>query len=185
MKTIDEIKKEYEGFQIKSDFVTSKDELIAFLSVGIDDTYDIEKDNNKEIKLNKIAEIEARIRNIFFFIFEEEEVDFYAEDNSILSECNKLVYYYRSLYERIIELATDDNYLELLKLVDFATEYYNSHIDYFDYQRDKLETILKGFSMYNPSKQDNRSVLEEFIDEKLSVYDPNKQLVKRSSNGKN
>lgn len=185
MKTIEEIREEYKDFEIESSFITNAEELVAFLMVGIDDTYEIERDNNKEIRYNKMAEVEARIRNIFFFLFEEEEVEFYDEDNALLLECNKLVDYYRNLYQRIIDVADNDNYLELVKLVDFATKYYNEHIDYFDYQRDRLESLLKGFSMYNPKYQDNRDVIKRFMDEKLSIYkSSNKELV-RSIDGKN
>ena len=179
MKTVKDIEKEYEGFQIKSNFIKSCEDLVAFLLVGIDDTYEIEKFNKKEILYNKFAQLETRIKNFIFLIFDMEEIDLFDEDNELLEESNKLVENYRETCERVIDVANDENYLELIKLIDFCTEYYNKHIDYFEFERDVLEMSLKGISMYNPKYEDNRKVVEEFVDKKLSVYTNNKQLVKK------
>jgi len=179
MKTIEDIEKEYEGFQVKSDFITSLDEFVAFLLVGIDDTLEIEKDNRKEIRYNNIAKIESRIKNAIMFMFDCEEVNILDEDNEILGEISSLTGSYRSMYETMIDIADENNYQELVKLVDFATEYYNQHIDYFESQRDSLEMALRGISMYNPRYHDDRKVINEFINKKLSFYSNKTQLVKK------
>lgn len=177
MKSIQEIEKEYEGFTPVSTFIKNTDELVAFLDVGIDDTKYIEKDYIKEIRENKRSQFDAKIRNFFFFIFEQEEVEFYDEDNEILFSLRDLVLKYRALYERMKAIATEENREELIKLVDFLTKYYNEHIDYFENERDRLELSYKGISMYNPTKKDNRKVIEEFADKVLSHLETNKSKI--------
>lgn len=174
MKTLEEIEKEYEGFTPVSTFVTNRDELITFLGVGIDDTIEIERDYIKELRENKKDQIDAKIRNFFFFIFEQEEVEFYDEDNELIKELRCLVLKYRELYERMISIATDSNAQELVKLVDFLTKYYNDHIDYFEDERDRLELWYKGIRMYNSRHQDNRKVIDEFADKKLAELEDKK-----------
>lgn len=179
MKTITELKEEYEKFEIKSKHVNSLEEFLAFIIIGIDDTYEIENDYKKEIKENKRWQLSAKIRNFFNFIFEEEEESFYDYDNNILEELTLLVLKYQSYFKKIAELANKDNYEELLKLTDFLTEYYNKEIDYYEYRRDKLEMELKGLCFSNSRYEDNQKVIDEFANNKLSNLEKASQKVYR------
>ena len=179
MKTLEEIEEEYKNFQLKSDFIKSGEDLSLFLLVGVEDTYAIEDDNNKEIRANNRNKTLAKVGQFLLFSDDNSDVDFFEQDNEILFEINKLTEDYRNMYLRIIDLATDDNYSELTKLVDFCTEYYNYHIDYFESERDALEMYMKGICMCNPKYSDNRTVINEFVDKKLRVYDKGKVLEKK------
>ena len=75
------------------------------------------------------------------------------------------------IYKRLIVLADDDNYMELLKLIDFASIYYDSNIEYFEYLRDCLEMNLKGYSMCNSRYSDTREEFGKFVDKKISEYE--------------
>ena len=112
MKTITELKEEYEKFEIKSKHVNSLEEFLAFIIIGIDDTYEIENDYKKEIKENKRWQLSAKIRNFFNFIFEEEEESFYDYDNNILEELTLLdnpINIEKPNYKKIIREITSKN----------------------------------------------------------------------------
>lgn len=174
MKTLEEIEQEYAKFTPVSTFITNRDGLITFLGVGIGDTLEIERDYIKELRKNKKDQLDAKIRKFFFFIFEQEEVEFYDEDNEVIKELRCLVLKYRELFERMISIATESNFQELVKLADFLTMYYNEHIDYFEEERDRIELQYKGIIMYNSRHQDNRKVIEEFTDKKLNELEDKK-----------
>lgn len=168
MKKLQEIEAEYKDYKPKTEVVTNLDEFLSYIEIGIDDTDEYQKDYEKELKENKRWALEAKIRNFFFFIFQEEDTDFYTEDDRILQECIDYTKLFRTYYERIKQLANGENFAELLKLVDFSTDYYNSQMDYYDYLRDRLEMIMKGFSLYNPNYDDSKEAFTTFMSQKLS-----------------
>lgn len=178
MKTIEEIEKEYETFQIKSTNIDTLKKFIAFISDGIGTIDEEKRIIATELKTNKKMQLEAKIRNFFFFIFEEEDVDFYDEDNIILDEMLDFILTYEAYFLRIKELAAEDNFSELTRLVDFATKYYNENIDYLENKRDALEYIYKGISYYNMSQEDYREVFREFIEKKLAEFKTSKAVEK-------
>ena len=175
MKTLEDIEKEYGEFEIKSNFVSNFDELITFLEIGLDDTFENEKDYVRELRENRRWRIDALVRNFFFFLFEEEDVEFYDYDNQILKDAIQMIREYRSLFTRMLVVASEENRLELIKLVDFLGDYYNRHVDYFDHRRDQLEMAFRGFQMYNSKYEDNREVVYQFADKKICALEGKKK----------
>ena len=175
MKTLEDIKKEYESYEKKTDVVTNLDEFLSFIEIGIDDTDEYQQDYEKELKENKRWKLEAQIRNFFFFIFAEEEVDLYDEDTSILKDCISYTEKMREFYKRIQSVATEENFDELTRLVDFSCDYYYAQTDYYDYLRDKLELISKGIQLYNPRYEDSRVPFTKFMEEKIKGFERKKQ----------
>lgn len=169
MKTKEQLIKEYKDYQMKSDFVTSLEEFENFIDIGIDDVEEELAVIKKEKRENKRWQIDAKIRNFLFFIFEEEEVEFYDEDNKILEESRSLVNQYKDYFEKIKQLATEENFEKLVKLVDFSADYYNEHIDYLENKRDCLEYYYKGLNFVNNRYEDNRRVVDEFIQDKIDT----------------
>lgn len=185
MKTIAQIEEEYKDYKAKTQVVKNLDEFLTYIEIGIDDTEEYQRDYEKELKENKRWALEAKVRNCFFFIFQEEDVDFYEEDDKILEACISYTREFGEFYRKIQSIATKENFEELLKLVDFSTEYYSNQMDYYDYLRDKLETIMKGFQLFNPNYEDSREAFTEFMQKqllKLGVNSPKEkgsQYVKR------
>ncbi len=177
MKTINELEVEYNNFEIQNTHVKSLEDFLLFIAIGIDDTYAIEKDYKIEKRENKKWQLAAKIRNFFNFIFQEEEESFYDEDNNILNELTDLILKYRTYYEKMIEIANQDNFEELVKLTDFLSEYYGKEIDYYEYRRDKLEMNLKGLNFYNSKYEDNQKVIDEFTNKKLEKLSKSYQKV--------
>ena len=86
---------------------------------------------------------------------------------------------YRSLFYRLVLIASEDSRLEIVKLVDFLGEYYNQHVDYFDHRRDQLEMAFRGFQMYNSKYEDNREVVYQFADKKISELEERLEKLNR------
>jgi len=168
MKKIEEIEKEYASFRIKSSFVKNKEEFEAFIQVGIDDIDDAEVSYKKELRENRLWQLEAKIRNFFFFLFQQEEEQLYSYDNDILKEVIKLTEKYKKYYQRAKELVNDHNFLELTKFIDFISDYYSRHMEYFEFSRDQLDAQAMGFNLYNPKMEDNRKIVDMFVESKLS-----------------
>lgn len=190
MKTLEQIEKEYQSFKPSSTHITSLKEFIAFIEVGIDDTYDIKKEAKKEIRLDRKYLLETKIRNFIIFLMAQEEVDFYEDDIDIMLEQIDLVNQYREMFMRMLLVSSEENVRELVKLTDFASVYYGQHIDYLEYQRDRLEMRLKGFSLLNPKLEDNREVISEFVNQKLTILEEKekekqKQYWKAKQNDRN
>ena len=179
MKTLEHIEEEYRKFNLKSYFVTNLDELVTFLEIGLDDTFENEKDYLRELRENRRWKIDAVVRNFFFFLFEEEDVEFYDYDNQILKDVIRMIREYRSLFYRLVLIASEDSRLEIVKLVDFLGEYYNQHVDYFDHRRDQLEMAFRGFQMYNSKYEDNREVVYQFADKKISELEERLEKLNR------
>ena len=80
------------------------------------------------------------------------------------------------------ETVTEDNYMDLFKLVEFSTIYYGDAIDYFDFKRDRLEMALKGLYMCNSRYEDNTAKFYEFAYENIKKYEDNKEKEKSITN---
>lgn len=174
MKKIEEIKKEYEVYPVKTKEVTSLEEFLSFIEIGLDDTDEYQHDYEKELKENKRWKLEAKIRNFFFFIFATEETELYDEDSAILEDCISYTEKFREFYQRIQSIASEDNYQELTRLVDFSCDYYSAQTDYYDYLRDQLDMIVRGIQMYNPKYEDTRESFLAFMEEKIQEQEAKK-----------
>ena len=171
MKTIEQVEEEYSNFHSKSKDVTNLGEFNTYLEIGMDDCDERIKDLEREKRQNKLYELEGKFRNFFFFIFDEEDIDFYEEDNKLLDKFISLQKVYKDYFESVKFIARDYNYKELLKFVDFIVLHYNEQIDYIEYLRDSLEYKYKGVSFYNPNKENNNEVMIQFIYDKMKKFE--------------
>ena len=178
MKTINEIKEEYKEYKTKSTFVNTLEDFIAFLDVGIDEADVGISDFTTEIHENKKWQVAAFFRNMFPFIFQEEDIEFYDYDNKLLLEGVASSANQKQYFEVMKNVATEDNYKELLRLTDFASDYYNSFIDYIESSRDILEMKFKGYTMYNSRCTDNREPFHKFFIEEINKLTPHKVVEK-------
>lgn len=182
MKSVEEIEDEYNLFNRKTTFVNTYKDFISFMYLGIKETHEIEKDFKREIRKNNLDIVKAKIKNTL--LSQKNDIEYYEYDNGLMSELNTMILNYREIYVNIIHIATEDNYMELLKVMDFLTYYYKEHIKYYEHKRDKLEMYIKGISFSDSRYEDNQDVLYKFIDKKLTeIYTKQngKILVKNSS----
>ena len=179
MKTIENLENEYEKFVIKSDFVKTYKDFIAFMYLSLEETYSIEQDYKREMKTIKKDEFRAKLGNKL--LFQNNDLSFYKYDREIILELTDMIFKYREFYERVLSVSNEDNYLKLVKLVDFINKYYDEHIYLYEFRRDRLEMYLKGIDMSNSKYEDNREVLYEFADKKINVFDKEKVYSKKVS----
>lgn len=183
MKKLEEIEKEYKGYKAKSTIVNSLEEFITFIEVLLGDIGNSQELTKQEIKNNKRWKFETTVRNYFLVLINQREVEVYDEDTRILKELDKLDEEYEEYFERIKLLATEENYKELLRLADFADDYYKGHMEFFENQREMLELELRGIHMFHPSYEDNRKAFREFMKKHLKDFETgnkhHKQYVKK------
>ena len=178
MKSIERIKKEYENYKPRTDFLHSVGDLTAFLEVGIDDLEESIEELKQQIQDNKGQKIEAAIRNFLFIIFGEEDLDFYDEDSKIVEEQIALSIQFIQYFETIQSLAMEGDLSEWIRLSDFITDHYNQNFDYLEAERDSLELSLKGISSFNPKYEDSRESFSTFFEEETTRLSPKKTVEK-------
>lgn len=166
MKTIEEIEKEYQTYEIKTvESAKSLDEFMVYLRSAILDTCDAMTTAIKEIRTNKKIKIVASILNVF--LFRDEDTQIFDDDNKIVQEEYDLSLTYKGYFESLEDIVTEENYRELLRLADFSVEYYNDHVSYLEVKRDKIDTSDKSYNVHDYRYSDNRKVFDEFFCKKL------------------
>lgn len=162
-----ELQEEYNTFTKNTTEVESLEDFYLFLKeVGQGFKAD-KKFLQKELRENSRWRLEAEIRNFFFFLFEEEEVELYAEDDAIVKEGMTWIQILQTYLEKIASIATEENYGELTKLVDFSIVYYEKELAYYDHLRDDLEIMARGYHVLNSKYQDIREPFLNFLAEKV------------------
>jgi flagellin-specific chaperone FliS len=180
MKTIEEIENEYKEFVPVSNFVDSLEEFNAFIDVGILDTIEQREELKEEIRVNKKEEIKTQIINLFSILFNTVYyIDLYQKDNELIYEIIDLIDSYKNNFIRIKREACEDNYKELVKLIDFSCVYFNNHIDYYDDKRATLEFELKGIGYSNCKYENNIKVFQEFFDKKINELCKKQEKIKK------
>ncbi len=174
---IEIIKEEYRRFIPQNKNITSKEELLTYLQIGIDDIEESILGCKEEQRLNKKEQLHAKIRNFFFFLFEQEEIEYYDEDNELLQKSINFSKKYLKVYQEIVPIVTDDNFQELYKLVEFSTYYYNRNVDYLNDEARQLELSYQGIYFYSNQK-DTQEELFLFLKEELQKYNKEKNLAK-------
>ena len=172
MKTIKDIKEEYKEYKIKTDYVNTLEDFIAFLDVGIDDVDENISEYSTEIHGNKKDYVLACIKSFFPMFFEDEETDCFEYDIELLEQEVSLAYTQKDYYKAMKNIATEKNYKELLRLLDFAIDYYVNHINYIETLRDIVALRFQGYTMYNSKYQDNRKSFHQFFIEKMNELTP-------------
>jgi len=178
MKTLEDLKKEYDGYEAKSTFIPSAEELSTFLEIGIDDFEEDLAGLRKEMIIDKKQKSGAIIRNLFFFMFGEEDLEFYDQDIMLVQKEISLALEFRQYFREIQTIILPENYKELIRLTDFTTDHYNENLNYLESKRDSLELAQRGITSFNPKYDDSRGAFGEFIQEKIEEFTPKKQVEK-------
>ena len=173
MKKLEEIEKEYESFKTDKPYITNVIEFLVYIEIGLDKLVEEQKSASNEIRNMKLDKIMLNIMEFMTFASPDEDSDIAflkADIEAVEKEINlsnKQAFY----FARIAESATNDNFKELLRLVDFSCEYYNKNIEYIDYLRDVYEFQRKGINMYHGGKEDLIEVFDEFMQKQLAKYE--------------
>ena len=177
--TKQEIQKEYNKFKVENSYIKTCSDLNVYALDFIEDIEDSIKEYRKELKENIKMKKEANTRNLLFFIFQKEDTSFYDSDNDlirqIIEEMTKQIGYIK----RIIELISEQNKNELLKLLEFLIYHYSINIDYLEKERERLEFSIQNIYFSN-NIDDNREGTNIFIEEMLNKYEINTNIIEKT-----
>ena len=85
MKTKEQIKEEYDKYELQEEVIKNKASLDAILEIAKNDLFENVRVTTKEKRANKIEKLKSRILNLFSFFTEtENQIEIYDEDNEIL-----------------------------------------------------------------------------------------------------
>lgn len=181
MKTKEDLKKEYENYEIENKLlknINKKEELEVIFELEKDDIADCKSLCNKEKRVNYIQSLLSKIENIFSCFtgyYNQEEI--YAEDNEILNDYIKTLKLQETFFELLATSITDENYKEIAKLVDFSVKCFNQIIDYYDEIRQRLDYSYQGIS-YIGTQEDTRNAYTEFMTTEIHQIVSTKNLEK-------
>lgn len=173
LKRIKDLEEEYILFDSKTKFINNEDDFKTLLEVSMNDLEEEYQDFYKELDDNNRRKMGEKILNFVTFM-RQDVIDFYEENQEIIEKQISLTEYFYELYNRMMSVVTSENVLELVKLFDFATQYYIKQIDYYDYSSEQLESLLSGIQMFHSKYEDNDAVIRKFFDFKLSKLEENR-----------
>lgn len=163
---IEELEEEYNNFECRIDTINCLDELETYIKAIFCDI----NGNINTLKIDYRNNVRSKrmgyIRNLFPFIFEEEDLSLYDEDNKYIDELFLLNKIYENYFKQIVHHSNDDNYKEMIKLVDFLTICYDGNSEYVYSKRDEIEYRRKGVG-YISNCDDNSEAVYDFFTSKL------------------
>lgn len=173
MKKIEEIEKEYESFKTDRPYITNLMEFFAYIEIGLDS---LVEDQDVAVKERRHLKRDMFMLKLMDFVSmtpieEDTDINFLVADIEAINKMINLSNNQATYFARIAEAATEENFKELLRLVDFACVYYNSNIDYIDYLRDVYEFQRKGINMYHGGKEDSTEIFDQFMQKKLQEFE--------------
>ena len=178
MKTKEQIKEEYDKYELQEEVIKNKVSLDAILEIAKNDLFENVRVTTKEKRANKIEKLKSRILNLFSFFTEtENQIEIYDEDNEILDNFLEFCSQQNIFLTTMEEISSDTNYQELAKLYEFSLNYFNEILDYYDQLRDTLEYNYQGITFYG-KKEDNKEAYSEFMEEELAHIRKEKNIVK-------
>lgn len=143
----------------------------CILSLNIEDLIKfLGKETKKVFLKRKVNHFMQKI-----FVMSEDmlqEVDSYYEETLNLIEENK------ALLQEIREMITEENFQELVKVVDFIVKHYSDNIDYIESHIEGLSQARDGIQYVDNRKKYTKKSLKEFINKKLVSMKTEKQLEK-------
>ena len=175
MKTIEKLEEEYNNYEVGENSIDDYEEFYAYLGRVIDNVERHWEDAFKQISENNHWKKIGEIRNLFPIFFVKEDTVFYEFDNAILTEASDLLVHNLEYYERIRNVATRSNFLELNKLLNFLLDRYEESMNYLNFKRDKLSADFKGTDIVEPEYDYNFELVDKFANKHISSFEPEKK----------
>ncbi len=172
MKKIEEIEEEYESYTTDKPYVSNLMEFFAYIEIGLDQ---LVEEQDAAVKERKSLKRDMFMLKLIDFITmtpieEDTDINFLVADIKAVNEIIELSNYQAGYFAEIAERVTEENFKELLRLVDFSSMYYSKNLDYLDYLRDVYEFQRKGINMFKSGIEDNRKSFDEFMQKKLKEF---------------
>ena len=172
MKSVEQIKREYDLFDVKVDFDFSSEDVLAGIKKSISSLDRNKRNVVKTIIFNKCNKALNKLVNIF------DSLDEYDMDNNILSEEIDLGVIYKYYLNTLAEIVNNDNCKDIYKLLNFTINNYNDNLAYIEEKRDILEYQQKGIAyMGNGNFTDSIISFLEFFKEITSTENLDKDNI--------
>ena len=167
---LESLEKEYANYVVGENAVDNFDEFDLYLYKVTDgiDNY-LERAFN-QIQTNEKWQRRAKIRNKFPILFAKEGLEEYDYDNMILMEMSNLAIYNLDYFCSIRELANQDNFKELNKLINFLLDYIEKDNEYLELKRKTVDGNIKV-----DDYDYNLELMNAFVNLKLSKLEKQKQ----------
>ena len=169
---IKELEDKYNTYEIKylKDCISDKDLFLIGISKIKKDFNKMRSRAYKKLLLNSISSIKTRFVDV---ILGGDDVTYFLDSgDNILYELIDLCDENDLLINRIEEYLNDDNYLELIKLLDFQIDYFISNYNYFMSLVNRINRTLSGISFLSSEFDNNRVLHRIFMNEKIKKYKP-------------
>ncbi len=149
MIKLEEVKEQYRCFEARNKFLKTLEDLSFMLDIKIDDLEEMLPIIRKTITANKRDKVGDSIRNIFALFLGLSDLEYYDEDNKLLEQANDLTLKWIEYY-RILKNASDEVQVpELIRLMDFTSDYYDKNYDYLESRRKSLEFASLGIMSFH------------------------------------
>lgn len=160
----------YSLFEIESVF--SKEDVIGYIEVVLDDYLERLKSLKKEIKQNYKFRIQTMFANYFAFALGYSFPEFYDEDTIVLKDEVKLCQHFKDLIARLFKIISDDNFNDVYKLVRFTEKKYCYFFNYLEQMRTANELSFQGV-YYSVPEIVNINSFNSFFEEEIKRIEGN------------
>ena len=149
---------EYSLFEV--DEVSSLEDVNGYLEVFLDDLDEYSDTFKKEVKLNKLEKLRAKLSNYFDIFIGYEFPEYYDEDSKVVREEIKMVNLFIKAVNNMKKTINEDNFNDFYKLTRFIREKYYDYHNYLEKERSAVEMQYSGVFMTVPIPYE----LNEFFD---------------------
>ena len=176
MKTIEDLEKQYEEFQIGEKSVTSFDGFNFYIHRVINDVENACDTTITQMEASRKWKKPSKLKSLLPKGFVKEAAEFYDFDNSILLGVSELLINNLEYFIKIRDAASEENFKELNKLTNFLLVTYQNDISYLNAQK---ESYI-GNTLFDLEHENNMKVVDQFAKKHLAPYEVKaKQLIKK------
>lgn len=179
MENLEKIRTEY---MLKETGIipTSRETVLGAIDVYIDDLNEASSSLRGAIRENNVDKFFAPIANFFKECFGYDGIApvYFDEDTSILNRHVELVRNFRALFYRMQIGVTDDNFIDMYKLVEFTSDKYLSNYNYLEQARDGLRFAYDGVNYCCSQFEDDKDEFFQFFEEEFKGITSSKSVEK-------
>ena len=149
---------EYSLFNVED--VSSLEDVNGYIEVFLDDLDEYSDTFKREVKLNKLEKLRAKLSNYFDVFIGYEFPEYYDEDSKVVREEIKMVNLFIKVIDGMKKVISEDNFNDFYKLTRFIREKYYDYHNYLEKERSAVEMQFSGVFMNVPIP----FVLNDFFD---------------------
>lgn len=170
------LKEEYKKYDVGENKIDSLRDFGEYLSKVVFDVDRYLERAFSQMQANEKWRSRAKIKNLLPILFAKEDIATYDYDDMILMEMSNLAIYNLEFFNTMNELANEENYQELNKLTNFILDYFEKNSEYLALKR---KTIDGNIEIDESKHQYNLELINDFVNEKLSGFEKQKQYLKK------